>query len=147
MLWNSSRVMFRWVSEPELHKSILGIEWNRWTHFDSRDLELRDLVLPDLGLGDVGREHVRTRNAGTEGRGTLERGDEGTNIADALRPGDMFCARVRARTGQTVVWCSSMSLAFVVSLKDGIICWWFPASTVRPDMFACLFYRENSGTE
>ena len=90
--------------------------------FRSRDLELRDLVLPDLGLGDVGREHVRTRNAGTEGRGTLERGDEGTNIADALRPGDMFCARVRTRTGQTVVWCSSVSLAFVVSLKDGIIC-------------------------
>ena len=147
MLWNSSRVMFRWVSGPELHKAILGIEWNRWTISIPVTWNFRTWYFRTWDSGTLDVSTWGLGNAGTEGRGTLERGDEGTNIADALRPGDMFCARVRTRTGQTVVWCSSVSLAFVVSLKDGIICWWFPASTVRPDMFACLFYREDSGTE
>ena len=91
-------------------------------HFHSRDLELRDLVLPDLGLGDVGREHVRTRERRDRRTRDARTRGRGTHIADALRPGDMFCVRVRTCTGQTVVWCSSVSLAFVVSLKDGIIC-------------------------
>ena len=104
------------------------------------------------GRGDVGTRGRGTRERrgrrdlgrGTRGRGTRKRWDSGTRDSKTLGLGDVGPTGLEdVINKQHLIFSLNLLITIFGALEKGINYAGLPASVVRPDMFACLCYRES----